>query len=81
VLEAAWTVLRGQATWIGYGGAAQGLPKLRPGILPTWERIPDYEPARQIADTLDRQYALGYVSGKDLTLLWKNIPALRKNFF
>lgn len=81
VLGAAWTVLRGRATWIGYGGAAQGLPRLRPGILPTWERIPDYKPARQIADTLDRQYALGYVSGKDLTLLWKNIPALRKNFF
>ncbi len=78
-LKMLWNVLDGAQTWIGYGGSGEDLPRLRKGVLPTWRVVADYQPTAAAAAVLDRQYALGYVPGRDLALLLKNLPALRKN--
>ncbi len=73
-----FAILSGNKSWVGYGGGAAGLPRLREGILPPWQVVEDYVPSQAVAATLDRQYALNYVPGKDLALLGKNLRFLRR---
>lgn len=80
-LGALWAVFSGKKSFVGYGGVGENLPPLREGILPTWQVVKGYEPSDLVAATLDRQYALHYVPGRDLSLLWQNIPFLRRKKF
>jgi len=52
---AAWKVLRGRATWVGYAGAAAGLPRLAPEVL---RRAVGEED--KVAERLDFHYARDY---------------------
>lgn len=77
-LGALWAVFSGKKSFVGYGSAAKQLPRLREGILPTWQVVEGYAPSPLVASTLDRQYALYYVPGRDFALLWQNMGFLRR---
>ena len=71
-----WTVLAGRQSWVGYGAGAPGLPPLKSGVFPPYVLVEGYLPAPAVQATLDRNYALYYVPGRDLTLLLKNFRAV-----
>ena len=77
LLQALWAVLQGQKTIIGYAGNGVGLPPLRPGLLPPGQLVSGYMPSAEVAQTVDRDYALHYAPGRDWTLLWRNAGGLR----
>ncbi|MBA3828448.1 MAG: glycosyltransferase [Taibaiella sp.] len=70
-------VLTGKCTWVGYGyTGALYLPVLRPGILPPYYLIPEYEPSEAVCTQLDHVYAQHYTAGTDIQLMLKNFKYL-----
>ncbi|MCB0696903.1 MAG: glycosyltransferase, partial [Chitinophagaceae bacterium] len=50
-------VLSGQCTWVSYAHAQPQLPVIRPGVVPPYRLLTDYQPDEAIQDTLDTTYA------------------------
>lgn len=71
-------VLGGRNTWVGYSSAAEGLPAIRPGIVPPYFLIEGYEPDADIRREMDKTYARDHVPGADLSLVLKNFRFLGK---
>ena len=78
IVQALWAVLRGAKTFVGYAGSGTGLPPLRSGLMPPGHLLPGYVPSPEVAQAVDRDYALHYAPGRDWTLLWRNVGSLLK---
>ena len=68
LLKNAWLVLCGHRSWIGYAGNAEGLPRLRTGVIDT-TGIALNERSVANVDRLDELYARQYRASSDLRLL------------
>lgn len=66
-------VLLGRQTWVGYTANEASLPKVKPGILPTYNLQEDYIPTSSLAHLADLSYAEHYVVGIDFAIVLKNL--------
>ncbi|MCD6064855.1 MAG: glycosyl transferase family 2, partial [Flavipsychrobacter sp.] len=71
-------VLTGQHTWVGYaaGVNTNGLPALKPGILPPYNILPSFEPPYEVKQQLNTVYAQKYTPSADISLMLNNYKYL-----
>lgn len=69
-------VLGGRRTWIGYSRPGNGLPPIRPGIVPPYFMIAGYVPDDGICREMDQVYARKHTPGADISLILKNFRFL-----
>lgn len=68
-------VLIGQKTWISYAPNSQNklLPNIRPGVLPPFNILAQFEPSDQVTFHINMAYAQHYSSTVDMNLILKNL--------
>lgn len=69
-------VLVGKRTWVGYSNYDGMLPKIKEGILPSYNILPNYTLDSKIARELDIAYAENYSSTTDIQLILDNYKYL-----
>jgi GT2 family glycosyltransferase len=77
-LRACVSVLAGRRTWVGYapGGRADGLPRLRPGIVPPLYLQEGYTPKQTVLTMANETYARMHQGGTDTIFLLRNFRFL-----
>jgi hypothetical protein len=68
---AAWQVLAGQKTWVGYASASMGLPVIKKGVVSHMGAIPSF--SESLLEKADRLYAKNYD-------WWQDIPAVSRHY-
>ncbi|HRO41851.1 MAG TPA: glycosyltransferase [Flavipsychrobacter sp.] len=71
-------VLLSKKTWIGYSDALNTnlLPIIKPGILPPYRILENYEPDDAVKQQLNLTYATNYSASQDIGLLVRNFRFL-----
>ncbi len=75
-IQNCFRVLSGKYTWVSYGLDEPALPRIKPGILPAFNLLDNYQPAAEVIQKTDIDYARHYTAGADFNLLTKNFRFL-----
>ena len=73
-----FSVITGKKTWVGYlqENIPHFLPKIKDGIVPTYNILENFEPTEKVKTQLNIIYAQQYTPGSDLQLMLKNFKYL-----
>jgi hypothetical protein len=71
LMLAAWQVLLGQKTWVGYASDSPGLPVIKKGVVSHIGAIPSF--SESLLEKADRLYAKNYD-------WWQDIPAVSRHY-